>query len=366
MCYNIGMDERFINELLDYTLPKQRAEYGGFTFPRSFIAEMFIGVLERYRARLTMQGINPALYGVPAPDIIRYICGYHYAFTGGMDEKTRIAATHDESYRARLVADVAESIFILENIKTSAKRIINEYNPVYCRFNILLDYLLTVGLKGNAACKERTSKAVYKLFETAFLKLKGIMMLAAKGLEKEAIVVWRSLHELECVISVLCKYGKNTIEEFETFDRFSDPEHMDEKTRADYDEKTKAFGINLKNANEVDHFENYGWLGAVPDLQLTKWNLNFRYLEDLAGLSDKYKEYQVACDASHMNAKILKWDKRRVLEFAVKRCFNSNLLLVNKFTEFLSADGATIDRKYVGKAIGDLKNVIDVFFTEQV
>ena len=64
MCYNIGMDERFINELLDYTLPKQRAEYGGFTFPRSFIAEMFIGVLERYRARLTMQGINPALYGV--------------------------------------------------------------------------------------------------------------------------------------------------------------------------------------------------------------------------------------------------------------------------------------------------------------
>ena len=85
MCYNIGMDERFINELLDYTLPKQRVEYGGFTFPRSFIAEMFLGVLERYRARLTMQGINPALYGVPAPDIIRYICGYHYAFTGCMD-----------------------------------------------------------------------------------------------------------------------------------------------------------------------------------------------------------------------------------------------------------------------------------------
>ena len=205
---------------------------------------------------------------------------------------------------------------------------------------------------------------MYKLFETAFLKLKGIMMLVARGLEKEAIVVWRSLHELECVISVLCKYGKDVIEEFETFDRFSEPDKMDEKTRADYDEKTQKFGINLKNANEVDHFENYGWMGAVPDLQLTKWNLNFRFLEDLAGLAEKYKEYQVACDASHMNAKILKWNKRKVLEFVVKRCFNSNLLLVTKYMDFLTTNGASADAKFASKMIGDLKTVIDVFFKE--
>ncbi len=359
------MDERFVNEILDYTLPKLRAEYGGFTFPRSFVSEMFVNVSGRYRARLTAQGINPVLYGVPAPDIIKYICGYHYAYTATLTEQQRIEKTRDEAYRSQLVTDVAESVFILENIKTSAKRIINEYNPVYCRFNILLDYLLTVGLRGNAACRERTSKAVYKLFETAFLKLKGIMMLTARGLEKEAIVVWRSLHELECVISVLCKYGRDVIEEFETFDRFSDPERMDEKTRADYDEKTKAFGINLKNANEVDHFENYGWVGAVPGVQRTKWNLNFRFLEDLAGLGDKYKEYQVACDASHMNAKILKWDKRKVLEFAVKRCFNSNLLLVTKYTAFLNENGASVDHKFVGRMINDLKNIIDIFFEEK-
>ena len=358
------MDERYINEILDYTLPKLRAEYGGYTFPRSFIADMLVNVLGRYRARLTSGGINPALYGVPAPDIVKYICGYHYAFTCNTDDAGRIAATHDAAYRERLVADVTESVFILENIKTSAKRIINEYNPVYCRFNIMLDYLLAVGVKANAAEKEHTNKAVYKLFETAFLKLKGIMMLVARGLEKEAIVVWRSLHELECVISVLCKYGKDVIEEFETFDRFSEPDKMDEKTRADYDEKTQKFGINLKNANEVDHFENYGWMGAVPDLQLTKWNLNFRFLEDLAGLAEKYKEYQVACDASHMNAKILKWNKRKVLEFVVKRCFNSNLLLVTKYIDFLTKNGASADAKFASKMIGDLKTVIDVFFKE--
>ena len=359
------MDERFVNEILDYTLPKLRAEYGGYTFPRSFISEMFVKVLEQYRSRLTTSGINPALYGVPAPDIVRYICGYHYAYTCNLNDAGRIAKTQDEAYRERMAADVTESVFILENIKTSAKRIINEYNPVYCRFNIMLDYLLAVGLKGNAACKKRTSKAVYKLFETAFLKLKGIMMLAAKGLEREAIVVWRSLHELECVISVLCRYGENVIEEFETFDRFSDPEHMDEKTRADYAEKTTKFGINLKNANEVDHFENYGWMGAVPDLQLTKWNLNFRYLEDLAGLGEKYKEYQVACDASHMNAKILKWNKHKVLDFVVKRCFNSNLFIVTKFNEFTAENGAAADRKFIGKMIGELKEIIDIFFGEK-
>lgn len=359
------MDERFVNEILDYTLPKLRAEYGGFTFPRSFIAEMFVKVLNQYRVRLQSSGINPLLYGVPAPDIVKYICGYHYAYSYNTDDTGRIAMTRDPAYRERMAADVTESIFILENIKTSAKRIINEYNPVYCRFNILLDYLLAVGLKGNAACTVRTEKPLYKLFETAFLKLKGIMMLVSKGLEKEAIVVWRSLHELECVIAVLCKYGNDVIEEFETFDRFSDPEKMDEKTRADYDEKTTKFGINLKNANEVDHFENYGWMGAVPDMQLTKWNLNFRFLEDLAGLSEKYKEYQIACDASHMNAKILKWDKRKVLDFVVKRCFNSNLFIVGKFTEFLVQSGKSIDQKFISKMLSELKNIIDIFFSDK-
>ena len=140
---------------------------------------------------------------------------------------------------------------------------------------------------------------------------------------------------------------------------------MDEQTRADFNAKTAAFGINLKNANEVDHFENYGWMGAVPDLTLTKWNLNFRYLEDLAGLSDKYREYQVACDASHMNAKILKWNKRRVLDFVVKRCFNSDLFLLSKYTAFLSENGIAPEHHIIGKMVGDLKSIIDIFFAEQ-
>lgn len=359
------MDERYINEILAYTLPKLRSEYGGFTFPQSFVSAMLVKVIDRYREKLTKNGINPALYGLPAPDIVKYICGYHYAFTCHMSDAKRIATSNDIGYRESLAASVTESIFVLENIKTSAVRIINEYNPVYCRFNILLDYLLNVGIKARMQIKERTSLAVMKLFETAFLKLKGIMTLVAKGLEKEAIVVWRSLHELECVISVLCKYGKSVIEEFETFDRFSNTETMDEKTRADFDAKTTAFGINLKNANEVDHFENYGWMGAVPELTLTKWNLNFRYLEDLAGLSEKYKEYQVACDASHMNAKILKWNKRRVLDFVVKRCFNSNLFLLSKYTAFLSENGIAPEHHIIGKMVGDLKSIIDTFFAEQ-
>ena len=221
---------------------------------------------------------------------------------------------------------------------------------------------LNIGLKNRGKNKPRTAIAVMKLFEKAFLKLKGIMTLISRGLEQEAIVVWRSLHELECVISVLCKYDEKVIEEFETFDRFSEKrDDMDEQTQADYDARIKAFGINIKNNNEVDHFENYGWMGAIPGLELTKWNLNFRFLEDLAGLGEKYKEYQVACDASHMNAKILKWNKLRVLDFVVKRCFNSNLFIISNYTKFLTDNGARIDHNVVGKMISDLKNIIDIF-----
>lgn len=354
--------ENFIDEILDYSLPKLRAEYGGYTFPRSFVSAMLLRVLERYQAKLVKNGINPSLYGVPAPDIVKYICGYHYAHTLRLSGDDRITLTNNEPYREKLAFDVTESIFILENIKTSAVRIVNEYNPVFCRFNILLDYLLNIGIKNRKRDKERTVMAVMKLFENAFLKLKGILMLVARGLEKEAIIVWRSLHELECVISVLCKNDKKVVEEFETFDRFSAKrDDMDEATQAEYDERIKLFGINVKNNNEVDHFENYGWLNAIDGLELTKWNLNFRYLEDLAGLADKYKEYQVACDASHMNAKILKWNKQRVLDFVVKRCFNSTLFIISHYTKFLETNGQRPDHNVIGKMIGDLKGIIDVF-----
>ncbi|MBQ7227162.1 MAG: hypothetical protein IJX05_02030 [Clostridia bacterium] len=354
--------ENFIEEILDYTLPKQRSEYGGYVFPRSFIADVLASVIENYKIRLLKNNLNPALYGAPAPDIVKYICGYHYAHTARMSKEQRIALTANEGYRNRLVRDVTDSLFILENVKTSAIRIVNEYNPVYCRFNMLLDYLLAIGIKNNRRDKPHTVMAVMKLFESAFLKLKGITTLFADGLEKEAIIVWRSLHELECVISVLCKYNDSVIKEFETFDRFSkDREDMDEQTKAEYDERIAKFGVNVKNNNEVDHFENYGWLGAIEGLELTKWNLNFRYLEDLAGLSEKYKEYQVACDASHMNAKILKWDKQRVLDFVVKRCFNSLLFILNNYSKFLEKCGFTPDHKAIGKMIGDLKGIIDIF-----
>ena len=358
--------ENFIDEILDYTLPKLRAEYGGFTFPRSFIADQLARILERYKAKLVASGINPALYGVPAPDIVKYICGYHFAYSAHMTDAERIALTSDRAYRNSLVLNVTEELFILENIKTSAVRIVNEYNPVYCRFNILPDYMLNIGIKNPARDKDHTVMAVMKLFENAYLKLKGIMTLIARGLEKEAIIVWRSLHELECVIAVLCKYDRSVVEEFETFDRFSEKrDDMDETTQAEYDEKIKKFGINLKNNNEVDHFENYGWLGAIPDLEMTKWNLNFRFLEDLAGLAEKYKEYQVACDASHMNAKILKWNKQRVLDFVVKRCFNSNLFIISNYTKFLETNGLRPDHKIIGKMIGDLKQIIDIFLPMQ-
>ncbi len=356
----------FVDEILDYTLPKLRAEYGGYTFPRSFVSEMLRRVADAYRAKLLASSIDPSLYALPAPDIVKYICGWHYAYGARLTDDERIRLTADENYRDALVSGVVESIFVLENIKTSAVRIVNEYNPVYCRFNILLDFMLNIGLKNRGKNKPRTAVAVMKLFEKAFLKLKGIMTLISRGLEQEAIVVWRSLHELECVISVLCKYDEKVIEEFETFDRFSEKrDDMDEQTQADYDARIKAFGINIKNNNEVDHFENYGWMGAIPGLELTKWNLNFRFLEDLAGLGEKYKEYQVACDASHMNAKILKWNKLRVLDFVVKRCFNSNLFIISNYTKFLTDNGARIDHNVVGKMISDLKNIIDIFLPQK-
>ena len=56
---------------------------------------------------------------------------------------------------------------------------------------------------------------------------------------------------------------------------------------------------------------------------------------------------------------------RKVLDFVVKRCFNSNLFIVGKFTEFLVQSGKSIDQKFISKMLSELKNIIDIFFSDK-
>ncbi len=326
--------------IVNFVVPQMRRQYNGFPFDRDFVVAVLTGAVKEYKELLKNNNFSTDTPGVIASDFTRYICGYHYAFVSAMPAADIRRTEADPAYRKMLVDKISRAVFLLEKNNLSVTKIINEHQPVYCDFNILLDYLLHVVLRVWNLVRDLPHFSVLKMFESAILKAKGVTTLLSKGLELDALVVWRSLHEMECVLKVLCDNGLPLIELYNRFDRFDKvSDNMPEDILGEYRKRTAELNINLNNPNEVDHFENYGWLSGIPGRNVTKRNLNFKYLEETAGLGMRYRDYQYASDALHMNTKTLKWNRLDVSEHVVLCCFNTIDTLIVSLKTFLESLG---------------------------
>ena len=98
------------------------------------------------------------------------------------------------------------------------------------------------------------------LFKKSMLTTKGVIGLLAAGNSCDAVILWRHLHELECVLIVLCTKGEDLffryIKHMEYFDMENNPRAEELQQRLS--EECKAFGVKERNA-----FINYGWLEYV-------------------------------------------------------------------------------------------------------
>lgn len=323
--------------IVNYILPQMRRQYSGFPFDKDFVIAVLTGVVKEYKNILKANNYSTDTPGVIASDFTRYICGYHFSFVCSMGEMDIRKLEADPNYRKMLIEKISKSIFLLEKNNLTISKIVDEHQPIYCDFNILLDYLLFVLLRAWNLLRDTPEFTVLKMFESAILKTKGVVTLLSKGLELDGLVVWRSLHEMECVLKILCTYGQPLITLYNRFDKFDkSSKNMSPEVLEEYNERTKALGINMHNPNEVDHFENYGWLTGIPNMEITKRNLNFKFVEDLAGLGLRYRDYQYASDALHMNTKILKWNRLDIVEHVVLCCFNTIDSILVSLKEFLS------------------------------
>lgn len=326
--------------IVNYLMPQMRRQYNGFPFDRDFVVSILTSVIKEYKELLKTNNFSTETPGVIASDFTRYICGYHFAFVSSMHEVNIRKTEADPNYKKMIVERISKAVFLLEKNNLTLNKIIDEHHPVYCDFNVLLDYLLHMVVRSWPLVADSPQFAVLKMFESAILKAQGVTTLLAKGLELDALVVWRSLHEMECVLKVLCDYGKPVILLYNRFDKFDKvTSNMPEEILNEYNRRTAELNINLGNPNEVDHFENYGWLVAIPNKTITKRNLNFKFLEEIAGLSARYRDYQYASDALHMNTKTLKWNRLDIAEHVILSCYNTIDTILNSLKKFLETLG---------------------------
>ena len=124
------------------------------------------------------------------------------------------------------------------------------------------------------------------------------------GYETEAFSSWRTLHECECTLILLDKYGEPLINNYLKHMKFG---LAFNDTMQDKDKQTEIFN-NMKEemrthdlkSKDIRKYIEYGWLYPIVPKDDETFKLNFRDgLEKLAGLGGYAKRYEISSEIIH-------------------------------------------------------------------
>lgn len=295
-----------------------------------FIQTMYARVKEQYIEELRKRKIRlRALDGARLDEIVSYIFYYHLFHTSHLPAELIKKAETDENYRTMLVRDVAVYIVINEHLNVEKISNTSEYSPEIAAYNMACSYSLYV--LGSFKGEDRRMNGINNLFKKSMVTIKSVINLLAAGNSCDAVILWRHLHELECVLIVLCTKGDGLffqyIKHMEYFDMEGNPRAEELQQRLS--EECKAFGVKERNA-----FVNYGWLEYVDGFREgfgKEYRLNFKDgLQKIAGQSARHAAYASASKILHPSAWVVTIRDDKFYKFTVFELFRS---LVNIVTQ---------------------------------
>ena len=178
------------------------ARVTGSTPNIAFIKEMYYKVKEQYLEEPKKRKIRlRALDGARLDEIVSYLYYYHLFHTSHLSADVTVKLEQNEGYCQRLVRDVAVYIVINEHLNVEKISNTSVYSPEIAAYNMACSYSLFVlgSLKG----EDRRMNGINNLFKKSMITIKSVINLLAAGNSCDAVILWRHLHELECVLIVL-------------------------------------------------------------------------------------------------------------------------------------------------------------------
>ncbi len=307
----------------------------GRTPNADFLREMYVRVKEQYVKELQKRKIRlRALDGVRMDELVSYIFYYHLFQTSHLPPEIVVKLEGDEKYREMLVRDVAVYIVINEHLNVEKISNTSPCSPEIAAYNMACSYSLFV--LGSFKGKDGRMNGIGNLFKKSMLTTKGVIGLLAAGNSCDAVILWRHLHELECVLIVLCTKGEDLffryIKHMEYFDMENNPRAEELQQRLS--EECKAFGVKERNA-----FINYGWLEYVEGFREgfgKEYRLNFKDgLQKIAGQSARHAAYASASKILHPSAWVVAIRDDKFYKFTMFELYRSLRNIVGQIKEYV-------------------------------
>ena len=252
---------------------------------------------------LIESNILPSVGMVNPVDIIYYCVGEYLYTASNKSEEDQKALLENEDYITSCASVVSDKYLSLAKFGHNERKLANKYIPPISTINLYLNFMLNIlhTYKKN----DPKSTLINDLLIKSVSISRCILQLITDGYETEAFSSWRTLHECECTLLLLDKYGDPLINRYLIHMQYglvfrrgeTDDEHAN-KIFADMKEEMKQYGLKSK---DIKKYIEYGWLYSIPGVKEDpNFKLNFRDgLEKYAGLSSYSARYESSSEIIH-------------------------------------------------------------------
>lgn len=204
---------------------------------------------------------------------------------------------------SKITSVALDKYFTNEHLDYKNDKYTNKFSPAISTIELYLNFIL--GILKKFPHKNPQETLLVDIATKAYSVSKAIIELIVTGFETEAFSTWRTLHEIECILLLISKYGNPIIKSYLKHMRYalayrgalSSKEEIDAEF-VKIKEEMKVLDLKSK---DMKKFIEYGWLTAVPDYNKDPaFKFNFRDgVERLAEMSSYSKVYEMASEIAH-------------------------------------------------------------------
>ena len=272
-------------------------------------------------------------------DLLLYCVGeYHYSVSHLKPEEVE-SFKKNEDFPSSMASVAAYKYLSLTMFNHVEKKLANRYLPPASSLNMYINFMLNIvkGYKKNDPQSTLISDLLMKSLTISRCILENLL----NGYETEAFSSWRTLHECECTLILLDKYGEPLINNYLKHMNYGLAFNNAIKDKAKQDEifyamKDEMRGYELKS-KDIRKFIEYGWLYSIVEKDDDSFKLNFRDgLEKLAGLSQYAKRYEISSEIIHSTPLLIYSNKEYFYYMTLLSLYESFFRLERVFVSLFS------------------------------
>ena len=273
-------------------------------------------------------------------DLLLYCVGEYYYSISNLKQEDISKFKENEDYPSSMASVAADKYLSLSVFNHVEKKLANRFLPPASSLNMYINFMLNIvkGYKKN----DPQSTLISDLLMKSLTISRCILEQLLNGYETEAFSSWRTLHECECTLIILDKYGEPLINNYLKHMNFGfafnnsikDKEQQD-KVFQNMKEEMRAKGLKSK---DIRKYIEYGWLyPIVPEEEEAAFKLNFRDgLEKLAGLESYSKRYEISSEIIHSTPLLIYSNKEYFYFMTLLSLYESFFRLEKVFVSLFS------------------------------